>query len=384
MLKAWSLLLYGIVPVMFSIPVIWMSYGEVALLSPITNILFTPSLLAIMYTCPFVLVFSYIPFLAKLFALVSHTSATAMLDLAEYIAPKAPIVSINYDFTVFIIVFLVLAYLLLSLMNTKRKMLYFVPFVTAVLIFALGINIYNAKNGNDKKLIYSNTFMGDSFLVISNNKGLLCDISGISYQNAKISEYYLNDNHITDLESYVITDYNGAGTDALDSLLSFTRIDNLYIPYAETAEEKLLENKFISYSRENRLNCIMYDINSDSQISFYGVDIDIKNVARNLINAPSSICVTFSNGDNSFSYIGLGAYSTALGKGYITQLFNREKNILFGSYGKESNVPITSLLYKNDMKLFFPNQKIYITYFNTIPPSADIKFIKNPLVINLN
>ncbi len=370
LLKIGSLLIFGIIPVMFSLPAIWLSYGELALISPISNILFTPLLLAIMYTSPFVIILSFIPFLAHILGFISYVCTRLMLLLAKTFAPHAPILSLKYSFTTVIIVLLVLSYLCLALRSAKRFSLYFLPFVCASLIFTLLVGIYNNTTADDQKIIYSNTYHGDSFLVISNNKGLLCDISGMSPQNAKISEYYLNENRITDLDSYLITDYHGRGADTLDELLTYTRLGKIYLPYAETFEEKLLENKIVNQAKQNNIDYYLYDLTSDNQISFYGMTIDIKSVARQKINIPSSICITFSNPNKSFAYVGSGAYSTENGKNYLTKLFSEDIPILFGAYGKKENLPVTSLFFKENAELYFVSDNIYNLCKTTVPANA--------------
>ncbi len=373
LLKLWSNLLFGIVPVMFSLPVIWFSYGEISVLSPVSNILFTPFLLGIMYTSPIEVVLSFTSMFGKHLSAFSYVCAHLMLFFTEKLAPYAPIVPLDYDFTPIIIVFLVLSYLFLALKNVKRRSVYFVPFVCATVVFATLCGIHSYVTADDQKIIYNNTSYGDSFVVISNNKGLICDISGMSRLNASQSTIYFRENKISDIDAYVITDYHGRGFDTFDEVMSYTGIGKIYLPYGTSYEEKILEQAYVEYANENGIEYCMYDSFKGEEIDFYGMKLSVRNVARRQINIPSSICVRFTNCSKSFAYVGLGAYSTEIGEKYLSGLFRENIPILFGEYGKEKRLPITTLYGRDETELYFTSKAVFNLYKETLTDRAKTK-----------
>ncbi len=384
LLKLWSNLLFGIVPIMFSLPVIWLSYGEISIISPIANILFTPFLLGVMYTSPFMVILSDFSLLALNPAILSYICAHFMLFFTDLLAPYAPIVPLNYVFTPIIIILLVVSYLVLALKNIKRKSIYFVPFVCAAMVFASFCGIHRYMTSDDQKIIYSNTSYGDSFVVISENKGLICDISGVSRINAKRSENYLHENRINKIDAYLITDYHGRGTDTFNELTSYTSIGKLYLPYAIGYEEKILEDKFVNYAKKNGIEYIRYDSFSGEEIDFYGMTLSVRNVSVSQINMPSSVCVTFTNDNKSFAYVGAGAYSTEMGEKYLSSLFRENIPILFGAYGREERLPITTLYGQDDTELYFTSKSVLDLYKDTLTDSAKTKIIDDCLEVWFN
>ena len=384
LLKLWSSLMFGIVPVMFSLPVIWLSYGEVSVISPVANILFTPFLLGIMYTAPFTVIFADFYVFAVNPSLLSYICARLMLLFTDLLAPYAPIVPLNYDFTPIIIILLVLSYIVLALKNVKRTSVYFVPFLCATVVFAFLCFVYRDMTSDDQKIIYSNTLYGDSFVVISNNKGLVCDISGISSLNAKRSENYLHENKINGIDAYLITDYHGRGTDTLDILTSYTRIGKLYLPYATDYEEKLLEEKFVIYAKEKGIEYSMYDSSEGEEIDFFGVILCVRNLANREINTPSSICVTLTNGNKDFAYVGAGAYSTEMGEKYLSSLFRSGTPNLFGAYGRKEKLPVTTLYGQDETELYFTSQSILNLHKDTLTDKARTKITEEYLEVWFN
>lgn len=375
LLKLWSALLYGIVPVMFSLPVIWLSYGEISILSPVSNLLFTPFLLGIMYTSPFVIIFADFYVIAINPALLSYICSHLMLLFTKFLAPYAPIVQLNYDFTPLIIILLVLSYMVLALKNIKRKSIYFIPFICAAVMFGAFCGIHRKLSSDDQKIIYSNTSYGDSFVVISNGKGLVCDISGISRLNAKRGVSYLCENHINNIDAYVITDYHGRGIDTFEGLMASTCIEKMYFPYAKNYEEKILEEMYVEYAKENGIAYSMYDSFSGEVIDFYGMNLSVMNLTRSEINTPSSICVTFENENKSFAYVGMGGYSTEMGEKYLSSLFRKDIPILFGVYGSEKKVPMTTLYGQDDTELYFASQSVFNLYKDTLTEEAKTEII---------
>ena len=378
--KLWSMLLFGIVPVLFSIPAIWISYGEIAVLSPISNILFTPFLLAIMYTCPVFLCLSFIPPLAHSVSLIPYLSAKLMLTLAELLSDFSPVISINYSFSKYIIIFLVVTLFIISLTNPKNKSVYFIPFIVSILIFSICIYVHFTNTKDTQKAIYSTSYSGQSFLIISNRKTLLLDISGGNTQNALLAELHLNNNHLTQLNGYIITDYTNRYLKSIERLSAVTDIETLYLPTTYGQYDEVIKQQIISLANEYKIDIVPYD----NLIAFNGVDIQVENLSKSAEYKPDSIAVTLSANNSSYVYFSYGFDSTVYGKGYATKLFNTQNNYIFGTYGIKCDPARLSLFFKDNVSLFFPSKEIFEHYKTTLPNTKNIIFLKNGYELPLN
>ena len=383
-IKLWAMILFSIIPVIFSLPVIWLSYGDIAALSPISNIIFTPLLNAIMYVSPFTLLLSFIPILSNLLGAVSALCAYAMLSLADYCADFSVLIDITYSFVPYILIFLVISMLSLTLISTKNKYLYFLPFALSVLAFCVCVGVYKNNTVDRQKIIYTQTEEGESFLLISQNKAMLCDVSGCSYPNTAEATVLLKKYHISSLESYVVTDYNGKGIDTLNELISQTKIKKLYIPKALDYEDGILQKAFTDYAKANALDLTVYEAEGNSLIDFYGITIDVAKTADAPVNTPSSFCISFYNESVSYHYIGRNSYSTFQGYSLINDWFLNEENLIFGSYGA-SNVPDPlPLLPQSDKTIYFADSSLYSAYNKSISDDSTIIILNEKHVFDLN
>ena len=378
--KLWSMLLFGIVPVLFSIPAIWLSYGEIAILSPISNILFTPLLLAIMYTCPLFLAVSFIPPLAHSVSLIPALSAKLMLILADFLSDYSPVISINYNFSKYIIAFLVITLFIISLTNTKNKSIYFIPFIVSIIIFSICVYVHFTNTKDTQKAIYLNSYSGQSFLIINKQSTLLCDISGGNTQNALLAELHLNNNHLTRLDGYIITDYTKNYLKSIERLSSVTDIGTLYIPTTYGEYDSVIKQQILSLANEYKIDIIPYD----NSINYRGVKIQVENLSKSAEYKPDSIAVTISANDKSYVYFSYGFDSTLYGKGYVTKLFKTQNNYIFGSYGTKQKPTVLSLRYKSDVTLFFPTKDIFELYKPTLPNTKNVIFMENGFELPLN
>ncbi|MBE6671677.1 MAG: hypothetical protein E7593_05695 [Ruminococcaceae bacterium] len=380
-------LIYGIVPIIFSLPIMWIAFKEIAIISPISNLVFNPPLLVLMYTCPFILLLFFIPPLAKAIAFVSQLAANFMLYLADIWADHSPVVNINYKFTVFIIGFLIISLLIIALTNTKKKYLYFIPFIVSIILFSVCLGIYNVSNKNIQKMIFSSTYYGDSFLIVSNGRSLLCDASGCAYSNVRYGEYFMTENHIKELDSYIVTDYHARGIDSLVYLADKIKIENLYLPVCSINDDKILEQKFIYFADRYNIKIKTYDpytpYNNDL-IDFYGISVDIKATAKNTANSPNAMCITISNDRKSLSYVSRGFDSTAYGKSVLTNLYNKQNQFIFGKYGKQTEPALLSIKYIDHKRIYFANDDVFEIYEDYISKKSRTSIIKDYYIFKYN
>lgn len=383
-LKLLSALCFGIIPVAFALPAIWLSYGEIAILSPIANVAFTPILLFVMHSSPLILITAAIPPFATFAGLLSDTFAGIMLKAADLSADYSPIVSLRYPFTPLLLGILVLWLLILALKRTKKYLAYFLPIICVATLFTLLVGCHNRATADERHFVCTSNRNGDAVLLISQNKSLLCDLSGMSREAAGQCTNLLSEHNITTLDTYLVTDYNGKGVEALDYLISTTNIKRLLLPSAETADETLLMELFLNYAQENKINTELYDPHSNGSIDFYGFELKIKRLCIPMANAKNPVAITFSDEDQSIAYVGLGGWATEEGDFILSEIFSKDDPILFGSYGMEKKLHQTALTYKDDATLFFASEPVFNLCSDNLSPKADSQILDGKISVQFN
>ena len=383
-IRVCSPLLFNMIPIFFSLPAIWLSYREIAVFSPLTNIFFSPFINILMITSPLALIFTNIPLLSTISAFIASTVSKIILSAADFLANYSPLVSINYSFTIFLIIALVLALAILVLRRTKSPLVYFLPIASSIIIFTLCASLTMMSTKNDQKAIISNTYMGDSFTIISENKALICDISGMSYPNALASYYALQEYNITEIDGYIATNYHARGIDTLENLISLTKIHRMYFPAPLGKDEKLLQSLYVDFAQKH--NIILYEYNNDSphQIEFHGINVSVTNTTRAAANNMSGICISLASEHTSYHYISKGVLSTFDGISLVNTLVSNENNLIFGAYGPDKPSLTDTMLYTKNKNLYFTNKSVFSLYSKYLPELSSITVLNDRLTFNLN
>jgi len=377
--KLYHALLLGVFPVFFSLPIVWISYGEISPISPFTNLLFSPLLTYIMYLCPILPLLLPISYLPTLLGSIISFLSELMLKLIDFLSNYSTLVAINYRFTVYFVLFFIGSVLILSLIKQKRLLYYAVIFALCVSAFSVCVNKYNASLTGRTEAVYTGTFEGESILILRDNSAFLADISGGSYSIASKNAEILQKNHITKLDSYLLTQYNSTFIDTFSDILSVYKTKNLYLPKPNGADEEYLSEIICKTAQNAKTDVIFYDTHStehDDNINFLGVKISVKNVFDKGVNSPSAICLSISNDKDLLSYVGLGSCHSSFGKSYTTELFNKFDNVIFGTYGPVSASPgLLSVYYRDNVKINFPTEEIKTMYTGIIPSIDNISII---------
>ena len=369
-IKLISMLIAGMVPVMFALPVIWLYFGEFALLSPITNIIFTPFLYGVMYTVPIFFLFSFTNVTGTIVSFVPCFFASSMLAMAKAVAPHSPITHINYVFTPIILLFLILSFLMISIYFPKKRILYFTSFFACALTFSLCLGLLPLFTNNSPKAVFSNTPSGDSFVLINKDKAMFCDLSAVSYPNARKCQDILHANHLAKLDSYLLTDYKGNRLSILKDLAISTELENIYLPYSLDPSEKVIEKAYFEFASEYGINTIFYSRKQETPISFYGFEIKLKQFGTFDVNTPSSYFLNISANGKECTYIGNGIFSSPDAASYLTGYLTRDCNVIVGIYGQTVDDLQTNLFTFNKASIYFASDEVLEIYRDRIPPLA--------------
>jgi ComEC/Rec2-related protein len=382
LLKLTSALLFGIIPIMFSLPVTWFFFGEISILSPIMNVIFTLPLYILMCISPFAIIFANVPYLSDLLAIIAEAVAHIMLVSTDFLSSFSPLINIDYGFSYIIILFFVLATAVLIIKNTKNKLVYFIPLVLSMAVFFVCSSISSIKTADDIKMIYSQTNYGESFLLISENKAMLCDVSGMSYHNAVESYTQMKENHINHLDGYIVTSYSPKCIQTLENLTSLTKIDKLFLPRPSNSEENFFKNTIEKYAAENNILVNRYTQNQENELHFLGIDITVYSQNTPKTDSASAVCISFESNGKSINYIGKSPFSLYKMPNIITEWFLSEEYLIFGSYGVETDVDVLPLLYRKNKKLFFANESLYTLDNKTTPKDSEITILNDYFVFS--
>jgi len=202
-----------------TLPLSWLYFGEISLFAIPFNILFIPLVTVLMYIAGLYLLFYPLTFTIPLIGLLLRAYCSLLQGFAGYFARfDWAMVSVNYDFTPFFL--LPLTVLLFALPFFSRKKLR--PVLLTVLLFCVSfsvtVGIAVAADRANTYVSYLPENKNDGFLLKSDGKILLCEISDGSRGYLSNLTAEASDLHTCEIQSLYILHYHSKHVQLLESL----------------------------------------------------------------------------------------------------------------------------------------------------------------------
>lgn len=237
-----SLVLTSLVVTAFTMPVIFICYGNFSLMAPLASLMLIPIVQILLPVLLFVLIFGGVPLLGAALAAVAAALTKLMLALAGFLADFEGIyVSLRYPFgRYFIVALLVLIFVFMfgRRVNFRRAAALFAVLAVA---FGASVGLYENAFYGKAQTVVLNSAKNDGIVIRYGGRTALLDISGGSYSFARSMSdevYALNGEKIDLLVYSHLHRYHAA---SLGKLCSAIKIGSVAVPAPQTeAEEEYL------------------------------------------------------------------------------------------------------------------------------------------------
>ena len=304
---------------LFTLPITALIFGEVSIITPLSNLIFA-------YLINFQLILSFLaPFLCdiKLFAHICEALGAFIVSAVDFLANLNGIY-ISVSYVVFYIAlalfFSYIIYLLWRSFKLKaviRRISY--SFIALMLI----LGICTVSNYTKETFIYSNVIKNNDecMIFIDNGKASVIDFSNQNSSSVNNVVNLLQEEHITQISSYIFTHYHYRLGSTLEKATSKIKINKVLLPvpkdetdikYAKAALDALksrkVELKFYETNKEifvdGYKNFSFYLESFDFAINKHEYVFMVKFRQKNFIYAPPAITtesfISFSNKANVF------------------------------------------------------------------------------------
>lgn len=246
----------------------WLIFGEIALLSPLSTLLLTPltALLLILglLLLPLSLLGGWVvaEFWCGWIAHAMQAIATLMLRLtANFSDLGDTVVSLRFDFCRWLLPLFAVVFAVFLLIKVKRKRLLGVIPCTFLLAFCL---LYGTALGRgDDMLMTEHAAKGNSELLLltHGSTAVLCDISDGSYSAYSLLLADGISKQHTELDAVVLTHYHNKHISSMEKLFAATKVRTLYLPltmpYCEQGKavsDEGIARVLVEIAGENRVN----------------------------------------------------------------------------------------------------------------------------------
>jgi len=219
------------------LPVQWLVFGEISVLTPLSNLLILPLCPPLLILGLLSLIFSGWTFLGQLFILPATWIAKWFLWITAKLSPLGSMISLRYGFVPYIFIpFLALTVLFLIIELKKQKYLVFSPAVVAVLAFVLCMTVCFVRDARQVEAVYRTSGKQDVVLLVQNGNAMICDFSGGSVTQLYNDYKLLQERCATDIDVLMLTHYHRQQINAITRFSGSVLIRALWVP--EPLDEK--------------------------------------------------------------------------------------------------------------------------------------------------
>lgn len=238
----------------------WVCFGEISIVSPLTNLIFSPIMTAILVLGLLTVIFSPIPVFSVLFGKSLVFMSSLFIDLASYVSHWHNItVSLKYDFTPFIMIPLVLSLVIFLVIKLPRKWMIAIPPALAVIAFSISLYTYNSLNDGKASVIYIKEKRNETLVAATVSDAVICDISSGGYSNLyNACEIAMNAPSITEMEGIVLSHYHSYHIKSLERICNKYLVRRVYLPLPETDEEWKIYDEICIALQNARTDAVTY------------------------------------------------------------------------------------------------------------------------------
>ena len=303
-------------------------FGGISLVSPITSIIFSVLIEAIMYLGSIMmLIGNIIPINIVLSPLCRATTELAnKISVANniYVSTRSPIVlTAIIMFTVMLLLFCILKIRRTDIAIKTVYGAFISVFVTVAVITAI--------NASPEHIIYTKNEKSDIFLISLDGETALISSAQYSKSNAYKTLEFAKTMGANSLDTLYFSHYAKSITDELDVILSNILVRKIHLPIPQNNEEREILSKIEKYLEKYNIKCSLYSFSDKLSVG----TIEICPIYSEPYGEDSSMNVfVLKRATEIYTYISSGILESK-NSNMIDEIISISDSVIFGSHGKK-------------------------------------------------
>lgn len=213
-------------------------FGEISILSPVSNLLLSPLMTALIalgiLLLPLLYLVPYWAFLAPLADRLTDALrylAETMLDITARLSDvRGALVSLRYDFMPVLLLLLLVAVLAFLLLRWERPQRFLAVAALWCIVFAVCLGATSLAARGEWELTYTASGKNETLLLREGSAAVLCDVSDGSYRAVRDLLREGLPPEVTELEALVLTHYHARHIATVYQLLGDIKVRTLWLP----------------------------------------------------------------------------------------------------------------------------------------------------------
>jgi len=244
----------------FTFPLTAYYFGRFYYLLPLTNLIFELPTTLILMLSPFVVVFSFVPYIGAALSYVCKLITLFMSFIAELITSlDVGSVSLSYPFVTAIIVIFFAVVLIMVVFEVRNPLWIFLPLALSIGGFAVCQSRFLCEFRSYDYIYCQNSVRNDIMAIRASDATTVVDIcygGRSSAQNVfKAASELFYDNRI---DSYILTHYHNYHPATIDKITRAYYIETLYLPRPSEDDVEIAEQIY-DICNKNDVKCVYYE-----------------------------------------------------------------------------------------------------------------------------
>ncbi len=330
----------------FTSVVAYVFFGEISLLSPLSNLVLVPIFTGFIYFAPFLLLLCGIPYISVPFVFLAEQSTKGMEDLIGAISRIRGISLPIYGALQAVGIVGALAVLIVA-MSVRRKYLFkSLSFVSVfVSLFIIGTTA-NFVEKQTSTYVSALEYKGGDYIVIENEGEIgIVDITSAKSKYETVASSLASAFCYSEIETYVLTSYSESAPEYINSIASWNIVRELYVPKPKGEEEAALCAEIFEIAKKQGTRVAI----SDETVSVGNSELEINRIEFDR-SVYDSVSVSFKINGVSVLYLGASSYEAF---DYFTE--ERAPNadlVIFGDSGPKYKLEYTYKLDSVDCAVY--------------------------------
>ena len=249
------------------LPVTWLSFGEISVMTPLANLLLLPMAPLLLFGAILVLLLPVAPI-----ALLVSLPARLLLYITTTLSQTRCVLSLSHNFVPYVLIPLFLVTTILLLLDLKkRRYLILAPMTVAILAFGVCLFALQISSKDTLGVTYVRNEKNESIVITQGTNTVICDQSSGSLSSLYEAINAANELGVTEIDTLILSHYHDAHETSVRRFCQKIKVRSVLLPAPQNETELA------------RMQCIrnaLSELGVTAQIYQYGSVISLFDVGN--------------------------------------------------------------------------------------------------------
>lgn len=349
-----GLLSATVIATLFTLPVTYLLFGGISIISPISNLILVPLSQVLLYLLALLCVLFNVPFIGAGLAFAAKRLILLICRLAGLFAsPSGVYISIKYPFTPYLIAAALIFVAVIVFVPKINPRSVLSVSVALCMAFAGCVAAMYKITENEIYAVAVSERSSDAFGIVYRGRSFVIDVStgGFAVPYSAVTE--TSGYAACETDVLILTHLHRYHAATLDRLCGYFKINKLLIPAAESVADSEIIMNILAIADENGVQTEFYNRRAESAVSCGDMKISLPEYT--LLKRSTHPVITFSvylGETQAMLYSGAGAEETDDEKVYSAAL------VFFGAHGPVRKQRIDTGRCLSAQSIIFSNEKV--------------------------